>query len=389
MKANKVLVIGGTGFIGSRLVERLILKHVAAVRVLVKNYYSATRICRFPVELVSGDVMNFESLRRAMKNCEVVFNCSYGNSGSPKERRTVTVDGAKSIAKSVIAENVSRLVHVSTVSVYGNSFDGDLDEKSPRQTTGDLYGDTKLEAEKLMIDFHKKANLPVTVIQPTIVYGPFAGWTIGPLKDLKIGNFALVNGGKGLCNAVYIDDLVDGLILAAQIPQAVGESFLISAENPVTWHDFYSKYEHMLNIQSTVHMSLNEILNAHRKKKKYNSSWRCLIRTFRHDAKFRHIILGLPGISHFHRSIRYLSPENFWRNVRKMIVYNSNDIVDKRSGSIDKPLILPKINQLHLYKSKTRVVINKAKDLLGYSPKFDLENGMQLTSQWAKWANIL
>src|SRR5581483_2476179 len=77
----RVLVTGGTGFIGGRLIERLVLQHGAHVRVLVRRYDSATRAARLPVELIGGDVTHAADVERAMTGCDYVFHCAYANAG--------------------------------------------------------------------------------------------------------------------------------------------------------------------------------------------------------------------------------------------------------------------------------------------------------------------
>jgi nucleoside-diphosphate-sugar epimerase len=84
-------------------------------------------------------------------------------------------------------------------------------------------------------------------------------FTIDPLRELRTRKVALVNGGEGLFNGVYIDDVADALILAATEPAAVGEVFLISGDAPVTFREFYNAYERMLGRSSTISMTPDEI----------------------------------------------------------------------------------------------------------------------------------
>jgi len=80
-------------------------------------------------------------------------------------------------------------------------------------------------------------------VQPTIVYGPFSKpWTNAPAENLIYGTVILPDRGEGLCNAVYIDDLVDGMMQAATHPGAIGERFIMSGPEPVTWGDFFEAF---------------------------------------------------------------------------------------------------------------------------------------------------
>ena len=386
---KKVLVTGGTGFIGGRLVEKLILECDARVRVLVRNFTTAVRIARFSLEMIPGDVNDPEAVRRAADGCDVIFHCAYGNKGTLKEQRAITVGGTRAVAEAALKTGVSRMVHVSTVSVYGQTPDGDLDETAPRRRSGEAYADTKLEAEELVLHYYSKHGLPVVVIQPTIVYGPFARvWTIGPITQLKNGRVVLVDGGSGLCNAVYVDDVVDAMVLAATKDGAVGEAFLISGEVPVTWRDFYGAYEQMLGIQSTVSMSMHELRSYVKQRKRADSTIRQVLRVLREKPNVRSFILQLPAVSGPYRFVRSVLPEPAWECAKKTLLGRQS--APKASPSPEsKPIHLPSDSHVALFRSKTRVRIDKAKRMLGYHPRFDLERGMWLTEQWARWANLL
>jgi nucleoside-diphosphate-sugar epimerase len=171
----------------------------------------------------------------------------------------VNVDGSDIVAREGLRAGVSRMVMVSSIAVYGRIPDGDADETTSYAQPGDLYAATKREAEERVLDLHRRDGLPVVVVQPTCVYGPYGlAFTIDPLRELSTRQVALVNGGDGLCNAVYVDDVADALILAAtQAPS--GEKFLISGAEPVTWREFYGAYERMMGRCSTVSLSLEEI----------------------------------------------------------------------------------------------------------------------------------
>jgi len=96
---KRVLVTGGTGFIGGRLVEKLVSCHDAKVRVLVRNYANAARIARMPIKMIHGDINNLEDVCNAVEGCDVVFHCAYGNSGSDNKRQEVNIEGTRNIAE--------------------------------------------------------------------------------------------------------------------------------------------------------------------------------------------------------------------------------------------------------------------------------------------------
>ncbi len=266
LRGRRVLVTGAGGFIGGRLVERLVLEQGAEVRALVRNLAGAARLARVPVTVLRGDISSAPELAVAIQGCDLVFHCAYGTSGSQKHRSWVNREGTRRVLEASRAASVGRIVHLSTLMVYGETGDGDLDETAPRRRFGNAYSDSKLEAEQIALT----SGLPVAVLQPTAVYGPYGGvWTEAVIRGLKAGRQILVNGGDGLGNAVYVDDLVSAMLLAAIRDGAVGEAFLISGEEPVTWRELYGRFAKMLGPEErTVDMTEAEALAFWKKWKK-------------------------------------------------------------------------------------------------------------------------
>jgi len=256
MLAGKtVLVTGSTGFIGCRLVEKLILEHNVKVRGLVRNFSRAARIARFPIDMPGAHLTDVEALERAIAGCEVVFHCAY-DWDLPNEN----IDGIRNLAEACLRQGVRRMVHVSTMAVYEPLPNGDVTEESPTEPWGWNYKDNKLAIEREILNYVRERNLCATILQPTIVYGPFSKfWTVTPVEMLLTGTVVLPADGLGLCNPVYVDDVVNALILAAERDQAVGERFLISGPKPVMWRDFFGAIESHLGVKSLTFMSDEEL----------------------------------------------------------------------------------------------------------------------------------
>src|SRR6187399_1239713 len=145
LRGRRVLVTGATGFIGGRLTENLHREHGAIVRALVRDIPRAARIARFPVELVHGDVTDEDAVRRAAAGTEVVFHCVHGN--RPGTAQAVNVNGTEIVAQEVLRAGIQRLVHVSTMAVYGHPATGEIEETTAHEGPGDLYTQTKREGE--------------------------------------------------------------------------------------------------------------------------------------------------------------------------------------------------------------------------------------------------
>jgi len=372
LKDKVILVTGATGSIGGRLVEKLVIEHQAQVRILVHNPSNLSRVSRLPVSMYQGDVTDYAAVDRAVEGCEFVFHCAYAFGTPPAEQKRVAVDGSRNIAQAVLRHKVRSLVYVSSISVYEPLGDSDLNETAPKESSGWTYPDTKKKAEEVMLEFHKRQGLPVVAIQPTIVYGPFVkSWTQGPLNQLKTGTVILPDEGSGLCNAVYIDDVVDSLILAATKPNATGETFLISGSEPVTWREFYRAYEAMLGITATSYMSVPEI-EARRKHNRRSQP--LTARTA------KRLIARSPA--------SVISVGKWLRDRSPFVARILQQYGVTKSGDSDGPReFVPDPQRLALFRSKARVRIDKARESLGYEPRFDLEKGMERTKMYFQWAN--
>ncbi|GBD98058.1 3 beta-hydroxysteroid dehydrogenase/Delta 5--_4-isomerase [bacterium BMS3Abin07] len=384
----RVLITGGTGFVGGRLVERLVMEQHANVRVMVRNYTNATRIARFPIEMIKGDITNKDDVFQAAKDCKIIFHLAYGNDGSEENRRRVNVGGTKNIIEATLYNKVDRLIYLSTVMVYGKKHEEEIDETYPRRYSGNHYADTKLDAENLVLESIKMHGLRASVIQPTTVYGPFAPvWTVNVLNQLKTGNIILVNDGDGICNAVYIDDLINAMILVATKDQAIAEVFLISGAIPVTWKTFFKRYEQMLGISSTINMTASEAILRYKERQKLKGFIHEMYDILREENDIRNRIINTYELHTLRKLMRLLVPDQIKHSIKRKI--NGGSREPGISSDQVKPILLLHPSGVQFYTKKTKVCINKAKSLIGYQPCYDFEAGMHLTEQWAKWANLL
>lgn len=386
LAGRRVLVTGGTGFIGGRLVERLIVEHGAEVRVLVRNLAAAARLVRFPVTVARGDVTNAGDVEAAVRGCDLVFHCAYGTTGSQKRRAWINTEGTRCVLEAARAAGVKRAVHLSTLMVYGQTGDGDLDEAAPRRRFGNPYSDSKLAAERIALG----SGVPVAVLQPTAVYGPFGGvWTETVLKTLKSGRQILVNGGDGLSNPVYVDDLVSAMLLASVVEGAVGEAFLVSSGEKVTWEALYGRFARMLgDAPRTIDMTEEEAFAFYRQSKREQP--RAVgegLRILRQDQRVRDRVMATRELLALRELASAVLPESWQEKIKAKM---SSGVPRPSSSAPGELPIHPLTPQMiGFFRAKTHVRIDKAKRILGYRPAFDFETGMDLTERWARWANLL
>ena len=389
LAGRTVLVTGATGFIGGRLAERLVLGEGAHVRALVRNAAAASRLVRFPVTVVRGDVTNPSDLATAAEGCDLVFHCAYGTSGSQKHRAWVNKEGTRRVLEAARNAKARRAIYLSTLMVYGQTADGDLDETAPRRRFGNPYSDSKLEAERLALDFSRSGRLPVAVLQPTAVYGPWGGvWTETVLRSLKTGRQILINGGDGMANPVYVDDLVSAMLLAAVKDEAVGEAFLVCGEEAIPWRRMFGRFEQMLGDESrTVDMTEAEALAYWRAWKKDQP--RLVgegLRILKGEREIRERIQSTREGLWLRELASAVLPESWQQKIKARI---SGGGGPQTPLSIDLAIHPLPPKMIGFFRAKTRVRIDKAKRLLGYQPAFDFATGMDLTERWARWANLL
>ncbi|MEE9430496.1 MAG: NAD(P)-dependent oxidoreductase [Melioribacteraceae bacterium] len=224
----KVLVTGATGFTGKALATKL-NSLGRDVRVIVRNSKKVDFANNSDYDIFEGSIVDEEAVEKAVKGVDVIFHiaATFREPGITDQiYHDVHVKATLNLLKAAKKFGVKKFVHCSTGGVHGHIEHPPANEEY-RYSPGDIYQITKLEGELKALEFYKETGLPVSVVRPTPIYGP------GDMRLLKLYKMAkqpvtiLLGNGKMFYHLVYIDDLVDGFILASEKDKAVGESFLI------------------------------------------------------------------------------------------------------------------------------------------------------------------
>ena len=379
-------MLGGAGFLGGRLVERLVVERGARVRMLVRRISAASPAARFPVETVVGDLLDQAAVGAAVEGCAVVFNCAKGTGGDARRRRAVDVDAAGQVVEAA-ARHGARVVHVSSFAVYDLPVEGIVDEGTSDAPPGDSYTDGKLAGERLALAAGARLGVPVTVIQPTVVYGPRAGvHGTDILEEMRTGRMILVNGGTGVCNAVYVDDVVTALLLAAASGRAAGQRLLVSGGEHPTWAEFFGAFERMLGVTATVAMPEADALDLWRRSRRRPGLISETLRLVRENQPLRKRLLGTREAT----AARLVAERVVPRLLRRAERWSEPARPAAPGGAAAEDPVEPIRPWVVRYLAKrARVRIDKARDLLGYEPAFALDPGMRLTEAWARWAGLL
>jgi nucleoside-diphosphate-sugar epimerase len=376
-------VLGASGFLGGRLVERLVTERGAVARILVRRVSTGATAVRFPVEVQVGDLLDRDAVARAVDGCDVVFNCAKGSGADAERRRRVDVDAAGQVVEAAAGQG-ARVVHVSTFAVYDLPADGDVDERTGEAPPGDSYVDNKRAGERLALDTGARLGVPVTVLQPTVIYGPRAGVHAGEiLEEMRTGKMILVNGGTGICNAVYVDDVVTAMLLAAASDRAAGQRVLVSGAEHPTWGDFFRAFERMLGLEATVPMSEAEALALWERSRRRPWLLPEALRVLRDETAVRKRLLGTREAGLLRLAAERLAP-SLLRSAEQRVAASA-----PRRADPARPVEPVRPWVVRYLAKRARVRIDRATELLDYRPAFGLETGMRLTEAWARWAGLV
>lgn len=330
LRGKRALITGATGFIGGRLAERLATEEKMQIRALARTPAKGDWLTDLGVEIVPGDITDPDSLKAALAGCQLVFHAAawVSEGGSKAEVWAVNVSGTQHVVEAALAAGVERFVHVSSCAVYGSLQKHNIDESTPTRMRGNLYGDSKVAAEEVVFQAYRQHGLPVVVARASQVYGPRSKqFTIRPIEVIKAGKMVLIDGGRHLCKPIYIDNLIDGLILCAKIEAAIGQTINLTDGTPIPWRDFFGAYGRMLNI-----------------------------------ASFPSVPFALAWLIGYYNEIK---------------------------ASISGKKARLNRGAIKALRSDNSFSNQKARDLLGWEPKIDFDQGMQLTEAWLRTEGYL
>ena len=257
MEGKKILITGATGFIGRNLLQRLSKIDKVKIYILVRPDSSIRPIEKFHFHKIVGDIADSSSLlglRRSLNQnkIEIIIHAAARVSGSGgfREFQRINVQGTRNILEiSNSIPSIKRIVYISTITVYGDGAGHHhrIDESAELKKSGMPYADTKVEAEKVISEYIVKTNLPITIVRPGEVLGYDSVWLTPPINLIKSGRMFLVDKGRGLMNFIWIDDLIEAIILVIREDLAVGKSYNITYGETVTFGKYFTDLCCMLN----------------------------------------------------------------------------------------------------------------------------------------------
>lgn len=321
LDVRRALVTGATGFTGGHL-ARALLARGWQVRALVRNPAKAAPLAALGVELAPGELFDRGAVERAVAGSTHVFHIAavYRQAKHPDQvYRDVNVGGTRNILAAAAKHGVERTIHCSTAGVHGDVARIPADETAPFHP-GDIYQATKLEAELLATEAFE-GGLAGAIFRPVGIYGPEDLRFLKLFRMIQTGRFVMFGRGEVDYHLTYIDDLVEGILLLAEHPKALGETFILAGPRYTSINELVTLVARALGVKPPrLRSPLAPLLAA---------AWSC---------------------------------ENLCRPL-----------------GIEPPLHLRRCD---FFRKERGFSIDKAARLLGYQPKVDLEEGLRRTAAW-------
>jgi len=357
----KILVTGASGFLGSQLIDKLVVEGEFLITALVRDADKAHHLRSRGIRTIVADLSDRHAVDRAVKGHHTIINLAHDFKRSQRNNLRCFVN----LSEACIKHGVQHFVHTSSIVVYDDWPVGNISEESAFGQPGTEYKNTKVAIENALQRSAEKGLLHSSILQPTIIYGPFSWlWTDHIVEQLLSGTVILPAGEEGICNAVHIDDVVDAVVLAVKHPGRPGEKYIISGPVPPTWREFFESYNQFLGADSIRYVEV-AVLAAQRSGP---------------AGKMKSIFSNPSRLAHW-KSVRSIL-DTLERLIGDQGIKVLNEMIKSLKKTTGPLIYYPEAGDLELYCAKGVCSTEKAKQLLGYVPKVDFKSGFALTAEY-------
>jgi nucleoside-diphosphate-sugar epimerase/predicted dehydrogenase len=369
-------ITGGTGFIGSALINRLWNNGLHSITAPVRSYKNCAAIARFKIDLPRLDLLNYEAVKESLKDKKFIVHLAYSTDGANAYELNVTA--TQNVVRAACEQGAAAVVVLSTMNVYGFP-DGEVTESSPQNPAGGDYGKTKKIMQEWCLKFAKtQSKTRIVLLNPTCVYGPDGKtYTTLPLVLAKNNRFCWVDEGKGLANIVYIENLLDAIEKALITEAAHGQNFIIS-DGTLTWKAFLTPLlgELASHIPS---LTKDELLKGSFNEK---SDLKQIVRFLLSNFELVSLINAHPFLGRVKKNLFAKMPGVRGKlDDQRQIVWSAqteNNLIKQDLEKFNPPAWL---DELFGY-TNSKFSATKAQEILGWKPTVTTEQGIENTKKW-------
>lgn len=356
----RLAVLGANGFIGTRIIEMFALSDETEARPIVRDCASLARASRFDLDSRIANAFDQEALQAAFQGCNVVVHAVAGDIKTVVGTLTPVYQAAQKAG-------VQRLVYLSSSSVHGQAPEPGTDERSALSDRQVLpYNNAKVQAERTLSALRNQGKVELVILRPGIVFGPRSSWIINFADALLTGQACLLNRGSGICNSIYVDNLVHAIYLAATKPAVDREVFLLGDQECVTWANLYNPIAEALGSDF---MNLPEGIISEREQK---PSWFERLEPIRVSKSVQGLLSIVP---HRFRVALYRAYETILEPQT-----DSSPIQPEQ----EPPVISREMAML--YSCQYKLPHGKATRMLGYQPPVSFHDATRRTVAWLRFA---
>jgi nucleoside-diphosphate-sugar epimerase/predicted dehydrogenase len=255
---KKVLVTGGSGFLGKQTVQGLV-EAGYAVRVLARKMSNIEALQKQPVEIFFGDIADMHSLGKAFEGVDVVIHAAAGTSGKKRDCDVGTVQGTRNVLEFCDLKGIRKLIYISSCSVYGTA-DYKTNQVVTEQATlerfparrGD-YSASKQAAEDLVRWAMERRRFPIVILRPGTIYGP-GGELFSPMIGLSLFSklFVVFGSGNFVLPYVYSTNLVDVIVETVKSEKADNRVFNVVDNHGITKRDYMERIVKKIHPGATI-----------------------------------------------------------------------------------------------------------------------------------------
>ena len=352
---GEIAVIGAGGFVGSRLIESLLLQGTPRVRAVVRSYRNMAGLCRFgdAVDVRRADAEKTAALADALQGAAVAVNLTTGPPAG-------IVRSTETIFDACVRARVPRLVHMSSAVVFGDVETPLTDDSPPVAKHWMAYARAK-GASEVWLKERVGGLLEVVLLRPGIVWGVRSPHTLGFAQSLCNKNTYLVDGGRGIFNGVYIDNLVAAVAAACAASGPVAGFYNVGDRETVTWRQFFDALGGPLGC------------DAARLPQVSGTDFPRSVRSTIDD------IQGLPLVNELYHLTKGYLPDTLKAAIKSQLEgpyeYNRHAPAYAQQPSVDREL-------WHLQRVRHKLPIDKFARTFGFTPPVSFEDGIRRTLAW-------